>query len=59
VSSYWTNFAKTGDPNGNGLPPWPQYRADNHVTMELGERLGPMPIAEGQKLEFFLDTLKK
>ena len=25
MGSYWTNFAKTGDPNGNGLTPWPPY----------------------------------
>jgi len=29
MSSYWTNFAKTGDPNGEGVPEWAPYTEEN------------------------------
>jgi len=27
MATYWTNFVKSGDPNGNALPGWPQYKS--------------------------------
>ena len=36
---YWSNFAKNGNPNGEGLPKWEKYSSNGGV-MELGEHLG-------------------
>lgn len=53
AAGYWVNFARTGNPNGKGLPNWPAFAATQRVTMELGEKTGTRPVAEKKKLEFF------
>jgi para-nitrobenzyl esterase len=37
VSSYWVNFAKTGDPNGGKLPAWPAFKDRDMPPHILGE----------------------
>ena len=32
IVGYWTNFAKTGNPNGDGLPDWSAYAPERHET---------------------------
>lgn len=32
---YWANFAKTGNPNGNGLMEWPAYTDEHRVSLHI------------------------
>lgn len=35
--NYWTNFAKQGNPNGNGLPYWPTYAGAGSNVMQINK----------------------
>ena len=57
MASYWTNFAKTGNPNGPGLPQWPAYNsADGYQVMHLSAKSGAAPDEHRDRYEF-LDRL--
>jgi para-nitrobenzyl esterase len=53
IQSYWVNFAKTGDPNGPGLPPWPAFGASDQQAMFLNEHPGPHPVPNMRQIEVF------
>jgi para-nitrobenzyl esterase len=48
MMSYWTNFARTGDPNGESLPRWPEFDRDTENVLLIDEadvRAAPVPNA--------------
>lgn len=57
MSSYWTNFAKTGDPNGKGLPRWLRYdRTTDYAVMHLKTDAAnrSMPVPAADRIQFQL-----
>ncbi len=51
MATYWTNFAKTGNPNGSGVPEWPAFTEANQQTMVLTAAAHPetVPSLDGLK----------
>ena len=46
--AYWTNFIKTGNPNGEGLPAWGKWAKESDPLQELGARIGPIQEEAGK-----------
>lgn len=48
MATYWTNFAKTGNPNGDDLPEWPTFSDETPDVMYFGPtpHVGPVPSLE-------------
>jgi len=46
LRGYWSEFAKTGDPNFDGAPQWPASESDSGKYFEIGAHLGLSPVSE-------------
>ena len=53
VMNYWTNFAKHGDPNGEGSPPWPAFTDKTPDAMILDTASTAKPLPNLDKLKAF------
>ena len=53
ISNYWANFARNGDPNGAGLPEWPQFSERHPTVMHFNDTptVGGVPHLE--RLQFW------
>ncbi|XP_006531385.1 carboxylesterase 5A isoform X2 [Mus musculus] len=56
MMKYWANFARSGDPNGADLPPWPVYD-ENEQYLELDVNISTGRRLKDQRVEFWTDTL--
>ncbi len=54
MTSYWANFAATGDPNGKGLPLWPLYKdKSSGRAMILGDKVEPESAPDTARLALY------
>lgn len=52
MMTYWTNFAKTGDPNGGDLTKWPNYKDDGYPLLHLNSTVTAGPDTDRERYEF-------
>ena len=55
MRQYWVNFAKTGNPNGDGLSEWPRYTASTNQTLAI--EASPYVVTDLRKSK--LDTFEQ
>ncbi len=57
MNTYWVNFAKTGNPNGKGLPVWPLYDAQKEEILDI--ELDDKPVSKPDPRKARFDVIEK
>ncbi|HEX4004665.1 MAG TPA: carboxylesterase family protein [Acidobacteriaceae bacterium] len=56
ANEYWVNFAKSGNPNGPGLPHWPAYSGATDQLMNFTDK---GPVGQGDPAKDRLDLIEQ
>lgn len=56
MNAYWANFAKTGNPNGDGLPDWPGFTSEKEEILDI-QRDG-IPVGKPDPRKARLDLIE-
>ena len=54
MSAAWVSFARTGNPNHSGLPPWPRYTQESRAVMYFDTPCAPRNNPEGKGLDIIV-----
>ena len=52
IQQYWVNFAKTGNPNGAGLPYWPSFDETKPTTMQFSNGASLIMRPNREQIDF-------
>jgi para-nitrobenzyl esterase len=58
IIDYWTNFARTGNPNGAGLPNWPRFDKTGQI-LRLTEPVMTKPDTTEDRYAFLLQWMPR